>query len=476
MLENQEIPAELGEDSWSGVPADFYGMDRDEESVSEHVEGLIAKNRTTADEAMAILQLLLENATGHQTYEYTVCNKVGAIERLELASDILKIVPFDAQAMQNGPTGDKPNSPILWFFLIITGLILVVSAVLATIYLFVKLWEFLARWGLKLLASFAESAKQALENAVKIIILVLLLMSLAFELLFIVILFGLFFILSICTFNKNQYSVLLVDLTKFIIIDNVNNHTFSLEYKIVWKYDEILDMELPESNINIYIDGIEFSKIKRFEIRNMTGSNIETTSNYQKLMEGMIAAKIIILTFLSLYILMFYAASQYIMVIPFLLIGILTIFEIVITNSITKSMLMNDDQSSEYILNLIVFLIGFSLVFLLDGFSFLGVLIGKVTFDLFSFIESSLEILISFFQSSFSFDYLNLTFIILHVISLILIFLIDHVLLKSKTGKNAMGYCAIILCNLIFMFFGLRLFIYSVEFLAELWFTLFLIQ
>jgi len=302
-------------------------------------------------------------------------------------------------------------------------------------------------------------------------------MSLAFELLFVVILFNLFLLLSIYTFNRNQYLISLVDLTKLVIIDNVNNHTFSLEYKIIWKYDEILDMELPESNINIYIDGIEFSKIKRFEIRNMTESNIETTSNYQKLMEGMIAAKIIIITFLSLYILMFYTASQYIMVIPFLLIGILTIYEILITNSITKSilMLMNDDQSSEYILNLIVILFGFSLELLSDGFFFFGILIGKAKFDLFSAIESSLEILSNLFQSGFSFDYLNLTFIILHVISLILILLIDHVLLKSKTGKNAMGYCAIILCSLVLMFFGLRLFIYSIEFFADLWFTLFLI-
>jgi hypothetical protein len=43
MLENEEIPRALGEDSWSGVAAEFFGMDRSEESVCEHVESMISK-------------------------------------------------------------------------------------------------------------------------------------------------------------------------------------------------------------------------------------------------------------------------------------------------------------------------------------------------------------------------------------------------------------------------------------------------
>ncbi|MHA2012013.1 MAG: hypothetical protein ACTSWG_06595, partial [Candidatus Helarchaeota archaeon] len=171
----------MSENSASGIAADFYGINRNEESVSEHVEGVISKNQTTADEAMAILYLLLKNATDYEVYEYKVCNKAGSVEKLGLASDILKLVPFDAQETRNGPTGPKPNSWFVWLLLLITGLILVAMPILATIYLFVKLFQFLANWGLKLLASFAESAKQALENAVKIIILVLACIILAFK-------------------------------------------------------------------------------------------------------------------------------------------------------------------------------------------------------------------------------------------------------------------------------------------------------
>jgi len=326
---------------------------------------------------------------------------------------------------------------------------------------------------LELLASFAESAKQALENAVKIFILVLLLMSLAFELLFIVILFGLFFILSISTFNRNEYSISLIDLTKLIIIDIINEHIFSLEYKIIWKYNEILDMELPESDINMCIDGIEFSKIRRFEIRNTTESNKNMTLKYSNYMEGRIAAEIIILTFLSLYVLMFYSASQYIIILPFLLIGILTILEIVITNLIAIS--INDNQSLDYISNLISFLFGLAYIFLLNGFLFSLILIGKEKLDIISILLFSLEIFGDISQAFLSWDYLDITWVILHTISWSIILFIDYILLRTKIGKNAIAYCAILLYSIIFMIFGLRLLIYCVSFFSIFGF-LFLIQ
>ncbi|MHA1232797.1 MAG: hypothetical protein ACTSPQ_19390 [Candidatus Helarchaeota archaeon] len=118
-------------------------MDRDEKSVNEHIKGLITKNRTTKNEARSILQLLLENASGYLIHKYTGYKNIGEIERLGLASDILKIVPFNAQAIQNGTTGKKPNCLLIWLILIITGFILVVLMVLAIVYLFLILYSIL---------------------------------------------------------------------------------------------------------------------------------------------------------------------------------------------------------------------------------------------------------------------------------------------------------------------------------------------
>ena len=245
MIENQEIPDVLSENSASGIAADFYGINRNEDSVSEHVEGVISKNQTTADEAMAILYLLLKNATDYEVYEYKVCNKAGSVEKLGLASDILKLVPFDAQETRNGPTGPKPNSWFVWLLLLITGLILVAMPILATIYLFVKLFQFLANWGLKLLASFAESAKQALENAVKIIILVLACIILAFKIITMTISFliivGLLFMFAL--FFQLNYSWTLWTIE--IKDPSSSDDRITIEIIIEWVYVDFIDLELP---------------------------------------------------------------------------------------------------------------------------------------------------------------------------------------------------------------------------------------
>ncbi|MHA1831186.1 MAG: hypothetical protein ACTSWR_06630, partial [Candidatus Helarchaeota archaeon] len=194
---------------------------------------------------MAILYLLLKNATDYEVYEYKVCNKAGSVEKLGLASDILKLVPFDAQETRNGPTGPKPNSWFVWLLLLITGLILVAMPILATIYLFVKLFQFLANWGLKLLASFAESAKQALENAVKIIILVLACIILAFKIITMTISFliivGLLFMFAL--FFQLNYSWTLWTIE--IKDPSSSDDRITIEIIIEWVYVDFIDLELP---------------------------------------------------------------------------------------------------------------------------------------------------------------------------------------------------------------------------------------
>ncbi|MHA1751984.1 MAG: hypothetical protein ACTSYZ_06390 [Candidatus Helarchaeota archaeon] len=102
---------------------------------------------------------------------------------------------------------------------------------------------------MKLLASFAESAKQALENAVKIFILVLACIAVAFTYLgllfmsFILILF----ILSICLLYDAQFQ--LIGLISFNIIKD--NRTVNFSIIIVWEYFSIVDLELPSIKISI---------------------------------------------------------------------------------------------------------------------------------------------------------------------------------------------------------------------------------
>ncbi len=64
----REIPDILSENSASGIANDFYGINRNEESVSEHIKGIISKNQTAVNEAMAILYQTLKNATDYGRY------------------------------------------------------------------------------------------------------------------------------------------------------------------------------------------------------------------------------------------------------------------------------------------------------------------------------------------------------------------------------------------------------------------------
>ena len=106
---NEQPPAELD-------GAKFYGMDREAETVSEHVEGTISKSGVSPANALAILALLLQNETGYLVYAYYLAETTGEVELRGLAQDILELIPFDGKAFQNGPTGDIPKG--FWDWLV----------------------------------------------------------------------------------------------------------------------------------------------------------------------------------------------------------------------------------------------------------------------------------------------------------------------------------------------------------------------
>ncbi|MHA1232799.1 MAG: hypothetical protein ACTSPQ_19400, partial [Candidatus Helarchaeota archaeon] len=154
-------------------------------------------------------------------------------------------------------------------------------AVLATIYLFVKLWEFLAKWGLKLLASFAEAAKQALENAIKIIILVLAYIAVAFT--YISLLFMEFtlilFLVSICLIYGAQLQ--LIGFISFNITKNNRIANFSII--IIWEYLPMVDLELPSLKISVESGEIkgEFITNLLLEHEKYEWNYIEENDQYQ---------------------------------------------------------------------------------------------------------------------------------------------------------------------------------------------------
>jgi hypothetical protein len=81
------------------------------------------------------------------------------VEKLGFASDILEMVPFDAQSMQNGPMNDLLTDLATWMFKVfVTVIMFLALPIIATILLFASLINFLANWGMKFLAAFTKAA------------------------------------------------------------------------------------------------------------------------------------------------------------------------------------------------------------------------------------------------------------------------------------------------------------------------------
>ncbi|MHA1252372.1 MAG: hypothetical protein ACTSRP_20480, partial [Candidatus Helarchaeota archaeon] len=401
-------------------------------------------------------------------YEYTVCNNVGEVERLGLASDILKIVPFDAQAMQNGPTGKRPNCPLIWFILIITGLILVVAAVLATIYLFVKLWEFLAKWGLKLLASFAEAAKQALENAVKIIILTLAYIILAIN--FIIMLLG------FCLMSAILYGIAILanlnytqeNLFKISISDITSENVFILRYRIIWIYVEFIDLEIPFSILSLEIgnqnqiifeskNSIIPSIGKSEDIINLNAINKdllfeESRINYDYDYNGQLTAAILILIFLSIFIIVLNYNISLTTTVPIMVLGLLGTFLILFTISLVNEI----DQALQYLES--IFLIAFGLIFINTGIAIIRVSTSRKTkFDWTAFYISIISMLL-YNLKYLAKNALNIIILItIHSLNSILISVIGYLInnVSKSFLEKLLAICSYFLLGLVFLGIGI---------------------
>ena len=156
--------------------------------MSEHVERTISKSRVSPADALAILNLLLQNETDYLVYEYYLAGRAGEAELLGLAQDILELIPFDGQAFQNGPTGDMPKGFWDWLVSIfVTIVTFIVGVIVAVVGFIAGLILLLVDWGMQLLGWLWENV---VLNAIKLIILVLAFIFLAITLLMLILTFA----------------------------------------------------------------------------------------------------------------------------------------------------------------------------------------------------------------------------------------------------------------------------------------------
>ncbi|MBD3230505.1 MAG: hypothetical protein GF329_20165 [Candidatus Lokiarchaeota archaeon] len=162
----------------------------------------------------------------------------------------------------------------------------------------VNLLEAIFEWGMKVLGAFATGAAQAIEAAIKAIVLVIAFILLALELLCLLIQYAilmLYFNTFSFGFPENDMEV-----TFFKISGNIRMggslQNIEIRDEVRWFYYEPLDMELPYMSSRTFINGTEDMNYSRpifigniiqysrnitesVESKNPANKNIETSSN-----------------------------------------------------------------------------------------------------------------------------------------------------------------------------------------------------
>ncbi|NVM30272.1 MAG: hypothetical protein HWN65_15615 [Candidatus Helarchaeota archaeon] len=261
MLESDDPeykPHELGNESASGIEADFYGLDSDAETVSQYVEGLIIKglengDYVTPEEALAILNYVLKNETGAITYSYFVCNESGEVERLGLAKDILDQIPFDAQAMENDDTGPMPKGFWDWLIGVFVAIILfIVLAVLLPFILLGLLIAALVYLGITVLGSiFAAIVLAVIKAIMYVFIFILLAFFLIGILINFVIILVLFAIIGGLGGGTVTPGLLSVSLES-------NEKTLCWQFSLEWELNSKWDMWVPIAKTSYILNDQEF--------------------------------------------------------------------------------------------------------------------------------------------------------------------------------------------------------------------------
>jgi len=242
----EDRPIELGTESFSGIAADFFGIDASSETVSQYIEGLIVKglksdDTVTGDEALAILDYVLKNETGQLVYSYFLCDDVGEVERLGLAQDILEHIPFDGNSMANEHTGSMPKGFWDWLVSIFVGLLeLVIFIFTLPFLLFGLLLTALVYIGITLLGPiFAAFVFLLIKIIIIIFIFIVFALSLLFTLLSFLILAIIISIIALVTEQSIEWGFLFIEF-------NLWGLSGRYEIRVEWEDNEFLGIPIPK--------------------------------------------------------------------------------------------------------------------------------------------------------------------------------------------------------------------------------------
>ncbi|MHA1894309.1 MAG: PKD domain-containing protein [Candidatus Helarchaeota archaeon] len=233
--------------------ADFLGMDRSKGQVDKHVDSVITKSGLTAAQAWEILQLCLifANESEGVIYLYTVVNAT----LVNIAPDVLKLIPVDGSVMQNSAQGTLPRTwTQFWqqlgldiLFIFVTVLIVIALVLLSPILLIVLI-------GFLVLSGFGGAVLAAIEAVVKAIILFFIFILLALIIIVLIIIIGVLALLIVP-------ATLLLGGQSYYGVTNVQSELYSqfffLGFLILFEFNEFLDLNIPFISFQIKLNDLK---------------------------------------------------------------------------------------------------------------------------------------------------------------------------------------------------------------------------
>ncbi|MHA1294754.1 MAG: hypothetical protein ACTSQJ_19115, partial [Promethearchaeota archaeon] len=252
--------------NWSAIPdslkanPEITGLDRQnaDADTSEWLELMISKKKCSDEEANAILELLLtgivNESTGEEGFINCYDDNSGHIAVLmNLAKDVLKIVPMKDMGWKNDGQGDRPKEFDEWVKELAEGLLKLITALIAAIGDFIAgLVEAAVEAGLKFIQTIVAAVMALIEAIIKALLLAFIWLMFALALFSAILLFSIIGPIMI------GFSYLIGgdgNFGLFYIELNIESNSIRFEKQFKWRYCEPLDIDLPYMEDRKFLNG-----------------------------------------------------------------------------------------------------------------------------------------------------------------------------------------------------------------------------
>ncbi|MHA1372364.1 MAG: hypothetical protein ACTSRA_21905, partial [Promethearchaeota archaeon] len=271
----QQAVDDQGNVNWSVMPdclktdSEITGLDRQNaaDDTSEWLELMISKKKCSVDEANAILNLLLIGVVNESTGEIGTINMYDDnSERIavlmNLAKDVLKIVPMKDMGWRNDGQGNRPKEFDEWVRELAEAFLELITALIAAIGDFIAgLIKAVVEAGLKFVQAIVAAVMALIEAIVKASIIAFIYLDFAIVLSSFISMFTL--IVPIFILLGTFLGAIIT--TKKNILEIERNNTYSnIGFYTGMEYNDFFELEIPTLYFFIEVNDLQYITLTNF--------------------------------------------------------------------------------------------------------------------------------------------------------------------------------------------------------------------